>query len=158
MDIKSSVEKTDFTMFVTLPFMFLLTASATLAAPTTPSFDPNGQQNVGNGKGGQFIGGQCLSVADCASACCAGPFGVCSGPLAANQDGKTGCGFVSGSSPPSVAAPPPQFEPQGYDQSFDNQNLHGPCSCMDGVWKTCGKGPGGANGLVGDCAKNTLYI
>ncbi|KAH7348839.1 major facilitator superfamily domain-containing protein [Rhexocercosporidium sp. MPI-PUGE-AT-0058] len=60
-----------------------------------PAFDPSGVPNVGNGKGGQFIGGQCLSGADCASTCCAGPAGICSGLGAQTQAGKTGCGFVS---------------------------------------------------------------
>jgi hypothetical protein len=38
-----------------------------------PKFDPAGAKNVGNGHGLQFIGGQCLSTADCASGCCAKP-------------------------------------------------------------------------------------
>ncbi|KAJ7652885.1 hypothetical protein B0H17DRAFT_957753, partial [Mycena rosella] len=54
-----------------------------------------GVPNVGNGAGKQFIGGQCLSTADCASGCCAGPSGICSGVGAQTQAGKTGCGFVS---------------------------------------------------------------
>jgi len=70
------------------------------AAPATaskggPAFDPSGVKNVGNGKGTQFIGGQCLSGADCASGCCAGPSGICSGVGAQTQAGKTGCGFKS---------------------------------------------------------------
>ncbi|KAH0565559.1 hypothetical protein GP486_001055 [Trichoglossum hirsutum] len=73
--------------------------SSPTAAPSPanggPPFDPNGQKNVGNGKGGQFITGQCLSNADCGSGCCAGPSGICSGPGAAFQNGKTGCGFSS---------------------------------------------------------------
>lgn len=60
-----------------------------------PAFDPAGEHNVGNGQGVQFIGGQCLSGADCASTCCAGPSGICSGLGAQTQAGKTGCGFVS---------------------------------------------------------------
>ncbi|OAA46812.1 hypothetical protein NOR_02448 [Metarhizium rileyi] len=59
--------------------------------------DPAGAKNLGNGQGKQFITGQCLSDADCASACCAqqnGGAGVCSGVGAAFQAGKTGCGFV----------------------------------------------------------------
>jgi hypothetical protein len=65
--------------------------------------DPSGQKNVGNGKGVQFIGGQCLGAADCASGCCATlpkggqTIGVCSGPGASTQAGKQGCGFESGS-------------------------------------------------------------
>lgn len=58
-----------------------------------PKFDPAGTKNVGNGRGIQFIGGQCLDNADCASGCCAGPCGICSGPGAQFQNGKTGCGF-----------------------------------------------------------------
>lgn len=58
-----------------------------------PKFDPAGTKNVGNGKKGQFIGGQCLSAADCASGCCALPCGICSGPGAQFQAGKKGCGF-----------------------------------------------------------------
>ena len=60
-----------------------------------PKFDPAGAKNVGNGHGGQFIGGQCLSAADCASGCCALPCGICSGPGAQFQAGKQGCGFVA---------------------------------------------------------------
>jgi len=70
-----------------------------------PPFDPNGAKNVGNGKGAQFITGQCLSDADCGSGCCAKPTGICSGPGASTQQGKTGCGFVGGSSSPASAAP-----------------------------------------------------
>jgi hypothetical protein len=36
-----------------------------------------------------------LSGADCASTCCAGPSGICSGLGAQTQAGKTGCGFIS---------------------------------------------------------------
>jgi hypothetical protein len=61
-----------------------------------PKFDPAGVKNVGNGHGRQFIGGQCLSAADCASGCCAKPCGICSGPGAQFQAGKQGCGFRSG--------------------------------------------------------------
>ena len=58
-----------------------------------PTFDPAGAKNVGNGAGLQFIGGQCLNAKDCASACCALPCGICSGPGAQFQAGKQGCGF-----------------------------------------------------------------
>jgi hypothetical protein len=58
-----------------------------------PKFDPAGAKNVGNGAGKQFIGGQCLDTADCASGCCAKPCGICSGPGAQLQAGKLGCGF-----------------------------------------------------------------
>ncbi|KAL2128739.1 hypothetical protein VTI74DRAFT_8717 [Chaetomium olivicolor] len=61
--------------------------------------DPAGEKNIGNGAGIQFIGGQCLGAADCASGCCATlpkggqTIGVCSGVGAQNQAGKQGCGF-----------------------------------------------------------------
>ena len=61
-----------------------------------PRFDAAGDRNVGNGAGGQFIGGQCLSSADCGSGCCALPCGICSGPGAQLQAGKQGCGFGDG--------------------------------------------------------------
>ncbi|KAJ7062927.1 hypothetical protein C8F01DRAFT_1024037, partial [Mycena amicta] len=62
-----------------------------------PPFDPAGVPNVGtgNGAGKQFIGGQCLSAADCGSGLCAGPSGICSGVGAQTEAGKTGCGFVA---------------------------------------------------------------
>jgi hypothetical protein len=87
-----------------------ITIAATIFAlasfvAAVPPFDPNGAKNVGNGKGAQFITGQCLSDADCASGCCAKPTGICSGPGAATQQGKTGCGFGGGSSSPASAAP-----------------------------------------------------
>ncbi|KAJ7609826.1 hypothetical protein FB45DRAFT_1066418 [Roridomyces roridus] len=79
-----------------------ITTSASTSSSTSanagPAFDPAGAKNVGNGVGTQFIGGQCLSAADCASGCCAGPSGICSGVGAQTQAGKTGCGFVSGGS------------------------------------------------------------
>jgi hypothetical protein len=74
-----------------------------------PKFDPAGAKNVGNAKGQQFIGGQCLSARDCASGCCALPCGICSGPGAQFQAGKQGCGFVARGTipPPPPTAPPP---------------------------------------------------
>jgi len=58
-----------------------------------PAFDVAGVNKVGNGNGGQFITGRCLSNADCGSGNCAGPCGVCSGPAVCKAAGKTGCGF-----------------------------------------------------------------
>lgn len=74
---------------------FALSALA-LPSPLTP--DPAGAKNVGNGAGVQFIGGACLSSADCASTCCAtlNGAGICSGLGAQFQSGKTGCGFGDG--------------------------------------------------------------
>ncbi|KAI0452415.1 hypothetical protein F5B21DRAFT_483515 [Xylaria acuta] len=58
--------------------------------------DPNaaGAANVGAGNGAQFITGQCISDADCASTCCASD-GKCAAPAVVNsaQDART-CGFV----------------------------------------------------------------
>ncbi|KAI1494047.1 hypothetical protein F5X96DRAFT_684775 [Biscogniauxia mediterranea] len=92
--------------FVTAALAFALTALALPnpnPSPLTP--DPAGDKNVGNGAGQQFIGGACLSGADCASTCCAtlNGAGICSGLGAQFQAGKTGCGFVSGGS--AAAAP-----------------------------------------------------
>jgi hypothetical protein len=47
-----------------------------------------------------------LSNADCGSGCCANPTGICSGPGASTQNGKTGCGFGSGGSPSSAPSAP----------------------------------------------------
>lgn len=75
------------------------------AGGVTP--DPAGAKNKGNGAGKQFISGACDSDADCASKCCAGQSNggqpVCSGPGAAFQNGKMGCGSANkkgGSSAP----------------------------------------------------------
>ncbi|KAF8305643.1 hypothetical protein DL93DRAFT_301837 [Clavulina sp. PMI_390] len=68
------------------------TTDGTPTAPGAggPAFDPAGAHNVGNGAGAQFIGGQCLSAADCASGCCAGPSGICSGPAQAHRRARLG--------------------------------------------------------------------
>jgi hypothetical protein len=71
----------------------LVARAATQSCVGGPRFDPAGAKNVGNGRGQQFIGGQCLNAADCASGCCALPCGICSGPGAQSQAGKQGCGF-----------------------------------------------------------------
>ncbi|KAI9152287.1 Interferon-induced GTP-binding protein Mx [Paramyrothecium foliicola] len=58
-----------------------------------------GFQNAGTGSGQQFITGQCLSDADCASGCCAGSstggIAECIGQAVANEPPRTGCGFTS---------------------------------------------------------------
>ncbi|KAI1169917.1 hypothetical protein F4777DRAFT_158990 [Nemania sp. FL0916] len=60
------------------------------------TLDPNapGAQNVGAGNGAQFITGQCISDADCASTCCATD-GKCAARLVVEspQDARE-CGFV----------------------------------------------------------------
>ncbi|KAK1657386.1 hypothetical protein BDP55DRAFT_567370, partial [Colletotrichum godetiae] len=70
-------------------------AAAGSSAAGAGSSGAPGSQNVGKGNGQQFITGQCLSNADCASGCCAGPKGVCSATAVANEGGKTGCGFTA---------------------------------------------------------------
>ncbi|KUJ16970.1 uncharacterized protein LY89DRAFT_707360 [Mollisia scopiformis] len=149
-------------------------ASGTSAASTTPAnggpaFDPAGAKNVGNGAGQQFIGGQCLSGADCQSTCCAGPSGICSGLGAQTQAGKTGCGFVSGSasnagadtaSSASAAAPVasstsaastaskggPAFDPAGAKNVGNGQGtqfIGGQCLSGADCQSTCCAGPSG---------------
>lgn len=63
--------------------------ASTTPANGGPAFDPAGETNFENGLT-QFIGGQCANDAQCASACCAGPSGICSGVGAQTQNGKTG--------------------------------------------------------------------
>lgn len=79
------------------------------AGGVTP--DPAGAKNKGNGAGKQFITGACDSDADCASKCCAGQSNggqaVCSGPGAAFQNGKMGCGSAGKAGGSSAPAAPP---------------------------------------------------
>ncbi|KAI0471485.1 hypothetical protein GGR56DRAFT_677394 [Xylariaceae sp. FL0804] len=65
-------------------------ASVTAAAVDPVNTNEAGFQNVGNGNGLQFITGQCLADADCASGCCAASSGLCASP----NIGET-CGFIS---------------------------------------------------------------
>ncbi|KAJ7214937.1 hypothetical protein GGX14DRAFT_443430 [Mycena pura] len=125
-----------------------------------PPFDPAGTKNVGNGNGTQFIGGQCLSAADCGSGCCAGPSGICSGVGAQTQAGKTGCGFGDGGAaapPPPAAAPPaniggPPFDPAG-TKNIGNGNgtqfIGGQCLCAADCGSGCCAGPSGICSGVG---------
>ncbi|KAI0376711.1 hypothetical protein F5Y04DRAFT_285653 [Hypomontagnella monticulosa] len=87
-------------------FAVLAAVIPALAVPISP--DPAGEKNIGNGQGTQFIGGQCLSSADCASTCCAvvtgQNFGLCSGLGAQFQAGKAGCGFGDGAAAQQGAA------------------------------------------------------
>ncbi|KAG7091691.1 hypothetical protein E1B28_010712 [Marasmius oreades] len=137
-------------------------------APLSP--DPDGVRHVGNGKGEQFITGQCLSNADCASGCCAtlGNIGICSGPLAADQQGKTGCGFSGaprgGAPPPPPAnnggASPPSVAPAGGPATSGNTDIGANCA-SDSDCKTacCGFNTGKcalaktAPGSDGGCGK-----
>ncbi|KAJ7836929.1 hypothetical protein B0H13DRAFT_1651848, partial [Mycena leptocephala] len=130
--------------------------------------DPAGVPNVGNGVGKQFIGGQCLNAADCASGCCAGPSGICSGPGAQLEAGKTGCGFVSGAAsgaapaaapPPPVAAAPataaaggPPFDPAGVPNvgnGVGKQFIGGQCLAAADCASGCCAGPSGICSGVG---------
>jgi len=98
--------------------------------------DPAGVKNVGNGNGGQFIGGECLSSKDCASTCCAfiTGGGVCSGIGAQFQAGKSGCGFGDGGAPPSQST--------GGDSNTGNA----------GASNGAAAAPAGFNAAVGDPA------
>lgn len=82
------------------------TAGATATNGTTgaAAADQAGSQNVGKGDGSQFITGQCVADADCASGCCAKPKGVCSARLVADEQGKEGCGFTGGGAGAGAAA------------------------------------------------------
>lgn len=148
------------------------TASSTTPANGGPPFDPNGAHLVGNQAHQQFITGQCINDADCASGCCAGPSGICSGPGASTQNGKTGCGFpnaqltagpdfgAADSSSSTTAAPVaavspanggPPFDPAGANNvGKDNaQFIGGQCfnnaNCVSG----CCAGPSGICSGVG---------
>lgn len=151
--------------------------SATLATLLTlatfvvavPPFDPNGAKNVGNGKGLQFITGQCKSDADCQSGCCANPTGICSGPGAATQQGKTGCGFGGGGKAPAPAAAPaaasspaaaagtnakggPAFDPSGVKNVGNGkgaQFIGGQCLSTADCASGCCAGPSGICSGVG---------
>ncbi|KAJ9497085.1 hypothetical protein LTR99_003829 [Exophiala xenobiotica] len=77
-------------------------ASAANGASAAVNSNLAGSANVGNGAGKQFITGQCLSDADCASGCCGFNTGLCAGAvIAQTRDG--GCGFGD-TSPNSNAA------------------------------------------------------
>ncbi|GAM44064.1 hypothetical protein TCE0_060r19385 [Talaromyces pinophilus] len=143
--------------------------SVALTAIAAPPFDPAGAKNVGNGKGQQFIGGQCLSDADCGSGCCANPTGICSGPGAAFQNGKTGCGFPGASTSttsvvaaaaaaaasistvpagalPSPAKGGPQFDPAGVKNVGNGKGLQfigGQCLSTADCASGCCAGPSG---------------
>lgn len=116
-------------------------------------FDPAGEKNVGNGAGGQFITGRCLSDADCASGCCAvfNGGGICSGPAVSFAQGKQGCGFggANAGAPPADDAPaddaPAQDAPAGgLDAKID---LNAPGS------QNVGKG-NGQQFITGQCFAN----
>ncbi|KAL3422293.1 biotrophy-associated secreted protein 2 [Phlyctema vagabunda] len=147
----------------------LALVSFVLGVSAVPPFDPAGAKNVGNGSGGQFIGGQCLSDADCGSGCCANPTGICSGLGAATSAGKTGCGFTSGgnaspavsslvASPTQTTTAPtadaatsnanggPAFDPSGAKNVGNGQAVQfigGQCLSNADCASTCCAGPSG---------------
>ena len=63
--------------------LLVVFGSPILATPTPWPLgpDPVGAKNIANGQAVQFIDGQCLGNAACASTCCAtlGSLGTCSG-------------------------------------------------------------------------------
>ncbi|KAI1783300.1 hypothetical protein LXA43DRAFT_1047307 [Ganoderma leucocontextum] len=158
-------------VFALTALFHLVLMVAAVPAPQTaggPQFDPAGVKNVGNGHAGQFIGGQCLSAADCASGCCAGPSGICSGVGAQTQAGKTGCGFSSSAAPaapaPAPAAPPstgassapanggPAFDPAGVKNVGNGaagQFIGGQCLSAADCASGCCAGPSGICSGVG---------
>ncbi|KAH6658713.1 hypothetical protein BKA67DRAFT_220408 [Truncatella angustata] len=134
--------------------MAILFAVGVLAVPSPAVPDPAGVKNIGNGAGVQFIGGECLSSADCASACCAfnnNGGGICSGVGAQFQNGKTGCGFGdNGAAAPATgnvasgsvdtSAPGSQNVGTGNGQQF----ITGQCLSDADCASSCCAGPKGA--------------
>lgn len=117
----------------------LVTAHPPIFAPNhatlqkrCPPFDPAGVKNIGNGAGGQFIGGQCLSAADCASGCCANPCGICSGVGAQTQAGKTGCGFGGAGGSSSTSSSTSNGNNGANTNSNSNENNNGGSSTNTG--------------------------
>ncbi|KAL5878184.1 Biotrophy-associated secreted protein 2 [Pyricularia oryzae] len=90
-----------------------------MALSVTANVTPNdaGAKNVGTGNGQQFITGGCVNGPDCQSRCCAGNGenkGVCSNEVAANQNGKTGCGFEDPNKAQTVKEAKEQVKKQGF--------------------------------------------
>ncbi|KAE8831500.1 hypothetical protein HRS9122_09090 [Pyrenophora teres f. teres] len=102
---------------------FTMASVIALAAVSMAQVTPNnaGAKNVGAGNGAQFITGGCVADADCSSACCAqvasSGAGVCSGVAAANQNGKTGCGFSDPNAATVIAAAKAQVAQQGFKRA-----------------------------------------
>ncbi|KAL8403885.1 hypothetical protein RB594_008945 [Gaeumannomyces avenae] len=100
---------------VRISFIAVLTMAVSVLAVVTPN--NAGAKSVGAGKGAQFITGGCVNNADCQSTCCAGNGegkGVCSAAVAANQAGKTGCGFADPNAAQTIAAAKAQVKKQGF--------------------------------------------
>ncbi|KAI0017152.1 hypothetical protein F4780DRAFT_620859 [Xylariomycetidae sp. FL0641] len=103
----------------------LFFATLTFASPLSP--DPSGAKNVGNGAGAQFIGGGCLSNADCATTCCAtlANQGICSAEAVQNEQGKSGCGFGGSASGGGAIAAPATGAGAGGATCAVDQNMAG---------------------------------
>ncbi|KAF8851358.1 hypothetical protein BDZ45DRAFT_808418 [Acephala macrosclerotiorum] len=123
-----------------------LLALATLGS-AQPPFDPSGGINVGNGVGGQFIGGQCIQDSDCATQCCANPTGICSTVDTSTSLGKTGCGFPSGSGPETTGpSTGPIIDPSGaanFGNGVGAQLVGGECLSGADCASSCCAGPSG---------------
>ncbi|KAI0201203.1 hypothetical protein F4808DRAFT_130502 [Astrocystis sublimbata] len=132
-----------FTASATILALAMTVAAIPAPMPALP--DPSGADKVGNGQGGQFIGGQCVNSLDCAqdTACCAtfGQIGLCSGLQADFQAGKTGCGFGDGGNAATPSVP---------DQN-DNGNNGGDNANDSG---DNGNGSGNAGGASGTVTVN----
>ncbi|TLD32898.1 hypothetical protein PspLS_00005 [Pyricularia sp. CBS 133598] len=90
-----------------------------MALSVTAKVVPNdaGAKNVGADNFQQFITGGCVINDDCQSKCCAGNGdnkGVCSNEVAANQNGKTGCGFEDPNAKQTIAEAKEQVKKQGF--------------------------------------------
>ncbi|KAI0423497.1 hypothetical protein F5Y09DRAFT_231877 [Xylaria sp. FL1042] len=70
--------------------------SASGSTSGTVTVDPNaaGAANVGKGDGSQFITGQCISDADCASTCCATDGKCAARAVVESPQDPRDCGFV----------------------------------------------------------------
>ncbi|EGZ76361.1 hypothetical protein NEUTE2DRAFT_48810 [Neurospora tetrasperma FGSC 2509] len=118
--------------------------------------DPAGDKNVGNGKGLQFIGGQCLSEADCGSQCCAtlarggDIIGVCSGLGAQFQAGKQGCGFGSTAAGSNSTGTVGNVNLVGNKQATNGTTPATGGGKKGGKGKKKGKGHGKKGGAVGN--------
>lgn len=90
---------------VAAPAAAATTAAAASTANSAIDTSKPGAQNVGKGDGSQFITGQCLSNADCASTCCNKNTGLCN---AIGAVGIQNCGFqaAGAAAAPAVAAAP----------------------------------------------------
>ncbi|KAI1252738.1 hypothetical protein MGN70_004942 [Eutypa lata] len=161
--------------------IFALTALA-MPAPAPQVPDPAQVGRIGNGAGEQFIGGQCISSADCAvTACCATlrrqgleDIGVCSGLQADKQAGKIGCGFGDdGVAPPppaatttvngGVAAPTGNAgldEPGLGDVGTGNgqQFITGPCTSDADCASGCCTPGAGTDATQGTCAARLVAL